>query len=501
MRLLAMALLVLAGNAKASGFFFGDNGTKSLLQGGAFVAQADDVTAFVLNPAGLAQLDGLHFAFDSQFMSQQVTFLRQDPGFDPANPSTLINSVSNKGGLFYLPLLGISYGFPIAGRTFTVAVAADAPPSVGRYDFGANYTTDAAGHFVETPKKFAPQRYALIRDDILVLYPTLSIAYAIAPWLQLGISGQVVITNFSFTQSLYAGDSLGMNPMNQTAEDPNFDAQVAVNLPGKLTYTAIFGVLSKPTNWLSIGASYRPPIPVSATGEKNANDPKSTEGVSIVLSPLLAKTASVEGSKATLALTLPMELRAGVRITPTSRLGINADFVYQGWQSVDALRLTPSDMYLVVNGVRTAVAPVTIQKNWQASFSGRLGAGFELFRELTLHAGVFYETGASPNSFYSIDFANPSRVFVTGGASVHLGPIDLVGGVSVSPVVTTVVQNGELRRGQTDPTITAGVINSGIYTSGGISGTIGIRGHFLEHGARPQGDAPSLLSMFSKKAE
>jgi long-subunit fatty acid transport protein len=492
MRQLVVAILCGAGVAHASGFYFGDNGTTSLLQGGAFTAQADDITAMTLNPAGLAQLDGLHFGFDAQFLNHSVTFLRQNPGFDPNNTSPLINPVTNKAGAFFLPLAAVSYGLPLWGRPFTVSVGVHAPPSVGRYDYGVNYTKDPMGAFVENPRKFAAQRYALVKDDILVLYPTVSVAYAVAPWLQVGVSGQAVITNFAFTQSLFAGDTLGLNPMSVSEENPNYDALVSVNVPGRTAFTAIFGVLSKPTSWLALGASFRPAIPITASGERDVNDPKSTTGLRIDLGSL-ASAVSVEGSKATLTLTLPMELRAGVRVTPIPRLGVNADFVYQGWQSIDALRLTPENVFLVQGGTRTEIAPFAIDKQWHASFSGRVGAGFELFRELTLHAGFLFETGASKDSYYSVDFANPTRVFITGGATVHVGPIDIVGGVAVTPAVTTTVIQGDLRRGQTDPTVTAGVINTGIYTSGGFTGTVGIRGHFFEHGTPTPSDAPSVF--------
>src|SRR5438876_3763475 len=93
--------------AIASGFYMSENGTKTLLQGGAFTAEADDVTAMVHNPAGLAQLPGLNFAADLQLLSHAVSFTRQDPGPTPMNPP--VNTVDNAGGIFPLPFLGVSY--------------------------------------------------------------------------------------------------------------------------------------------------------------------------------------------------------------------------------------------------------------------------------------------------------------------------------------------------------------------------------------------------------
>ena len=39
-RLLISCLFIASGSARASGFYFGDNGTKAMVQGGAFTAQA-----------------------------------------------------------------------------------------------------------------------------------------------------------------------------------------------------------------------------------------------------------------------------------------------------------------------------------------------------------------------------------------------------------------------------------------------------------------------------
>ncbi len=44
-RLLVSCLLIASATTQASGFYFGDNGAKAMVQGGAFTAQADDVSA------------------------------------------------------------------------------------------------------------------------------------------------------------------------------------------------------------------------------------------------------------------------------------------------------------------------------------------------------------------------------------------------------------------------------------------------------------------------
>jgi len=487
---LAAAVWLASGAANASGFYFGDNGAKAMMQGGAFTAQADDLTAIQHNPAGLAQLGGGSFLADLQLLSHNVSFLRQDQGFDAANPSTLVNTVDNsKSGLFLLPFLAGSYGFQVAGRTLTVSLGVYGPPSQGRYTYPAPNYAKEMSRYVESPRKFAPQRYTLISNDILVLYPSLSVAYEIHKRFLVGVSAQLIVSHFFFRQSLSADP---VNPQTQLGENPEFDALVDVDVSGNVGFTGVIGALAKPLDWLAIGASFRPPVPVTASG-----------ALRIGLTPELQQLASVQNGagescapvdaqgnatpspcKGSLQLTLPMELRVGVRLVPIERLGINADFVYQGWNSVDQFLLTPQDVNLSLGGTSTAVAPVAIPKKWVGSFSGRLGATFDVIKYLSVSAGFLFETGASPMEYYAVDFAHPTRVMITGGVTGHLGPIDVMAGIAFSPTVQSIIGcNGcevssEVRRGTTDPTTPGGVVGNGIYNSGGFSILLGVRGRF-----------------------
>lgn len=460
-----------ASAAFASGFYFGDNGAKAFAQGGAFTAQADDLTAMQYNPAGLAQLDGLQFLADLNVLHNEVTFLRQDPGFDPNNTSTLVKPTTNSTSVFLLPFFGIAYGLPVAGRALTLSLGVYPPPAQGRNGYAEPNYEKQNDAFIENPRKYAPQRYALINHDIFISYPTLSAAYAVHPRFQVGLSAQLVVSHFVIRQAMYAGDAVGLNPQRLADEDPNYDVVVSVDLPGQLGVTGVLGVLAQPTDWLSLGASFRPPIPMRATGKlelelKEGTVPKAT--------------TTIEGNSATLQLTMPAEVRVGARVTLLDRrLGINLDGVYQGWNSVDALRLTPNEVFMVQSGTRTPITPFVVEKKWKASWSVRLGGSFDIIKYLTVHAGVLAETSAVDNASFTVDYPHPDRLFFTGGLSGHLGPVDLIAGFGYTPTSTVVVQQSEIRRGQTDPSLVAGSVGSGVYTVGGWVATVGLRGHFL----------------------
>jgi hypothetical protein len=188
-----------------------ENGTKTLLEGGAFVGEADDVSAMAHNPAGLSQLRGFNFIADGQLLLHDVTFQRLDAPFDPANPPmSNVQPVSNTGGPFFLPMVGVSYGLPVFDRTLTIALGVYGPPSVGHYAFPEpDYTKDTStGKYTMDPRKYAPQRYTLVENTIFIVYPTLSVSYAFHPRFSFGISLQPVIGSFAFKQAVTSGHRL-----------------------------------------------------------------------------------------------------------------------------------------------------------------------------------------------------------------------------------------------------------------------------------------------------
>jgi long-subunit fatty acid transport protein len=494
-RLTLAAALTTGLAARASGFYFGDNGASAMVQGGAFTAQADDALGMQYNPAGLTQISGFHALADVNILRHDVTFLRQDSGFDPGNPSALINTVSSQKAPFLLPYFGAAYGFTLFGRRATVGLGLFAPPSQGRYEYPTpDYTTDAMGAYTQNPKKYAPQRYALLMTDILIAYPTLSLAYEVHPRVQLGVSAQLTVSHFKQTQVMYGGDVFcppGMacggeyNPQRQLLENPDYDAIVNIDLPGRVGATVIGGVMVRPTDWLAVGASIRPPIPFTAYGPFSVQLPKT----------FVDAGASVSGDRAMLQMTLPLELRVGARVTPFTsgalkdRLGINVDFLYQGWDSVKELLLTPDNVTLSSGSgsTPTPIAPFAVKKNWQPTWSVRVGASFRAHQYVSAHLGALYETGAAPEATYSVDWTHPSRFIFTGGVTGHLGPVNLIVGALFTPTNTTIVQNSEVLRGQTNPDIAAGAVGNGIYTSGGWGLITGLR---LNLGGAPKSTAP-----------
>ncbi len=471
MRLISVFLLVPA-VASASGFYMSENGAKTLMMGGAFAGQADDLSAIQHNPAGLSQLTGFNFMLDGQLVFHDINFRRLDRGFDPNNPPmSPANEVQNQGGPFLVPMIGAGHGFKLLGRTLFIGVGVYGPPAHGHYKFPApNYERDAMGRYVETPLKYAPQRYTLIENNILVIYPSLSIAMEVVPnRFSLGVSLQPVFTQFYFTQSVTSIRRVLPEPMRQAQEDPTFDSVVTVNLPMQYSqFTAVFGALVRPTNWLQLGVSFRPQVMINAKGKIDIDLGEAATGLG----------TTVMGDTTWLSLRLPAELKVGLHVKPISKLGINFDFVYQGWQSVQEIVVTPEDVSLRVGtGQPMPVTPFRIQKQWKAAYNFRLGAAYQLFPWLALHLGGWYETGAIPREYIGVDFLHFERFFLTGGVGVKVWKLEVLLGAAGSPSTTYAVPTSEVRGGSTEPE-PASIVGTGVYTSGSFMATLGIRGRF-----------------------
>ena len=475
-----LSSLVLAAPAFASGFLFGDNGAKASMQGGAFTAQADDLTALQYNPAGLAQLEGLQLLGDGEVLFQKVTFHRTyengsgPPACDPTLDSCK-GTVFNRAGPGFLPFLAASYGFKVAGRTLTFGLGVFGPPAVSHYKYAEaplpTTTTD------QSLKLLSPQRYSLISNNILIAFPSLSASFEVLPRrLYVGAVLQLVTGNFAFKQN---ATSMIFDAKSFADSDPTFDSTLSLDLTARLGITGTFGVLFKPLDSLAIGIALRPPVPVHASGKLN-----------IELGPQAqALGAKVSDNPTTdLDLTLPLDLRIGARwLTPVKGLGVNFDFVFQGWNSVDALVVTPQNVTLKLGSSDPLpIAPVRIEKNWKPTYSFRFGAGYDVIKWVTLHAGFNYETSAYDPEYTSIDFVHPSRVFISGGVTGHLGPVDVVFGMSGTPTVASTVTSSKVRAANTfsnpsDPSAPKGeIVGLGDYTSGGYIVLFGVRGHFRE---------------------
>ena len=382
-----LALLV------AAGFFYPDIGGVPMGRGGTGAAGAGDLSALEMNPAGLASLRGLHVQAELSSAWQPIDFTRAGNCGGAA-----CATVQQSSGAFLNTVSGISYE---VRDGLVVALGVYGPPSHGRENFPDPRTVK--GSILQG----APQRYSLISENNLVVYPGVGVAYRALDWLDVGAVVQLRYFRANQVQAIY---SLG----DQKGEDPSFDAIATVDASEAARLVFGVGAIARPLPGLSVGLSARPAEPVHATGTLDVDLPD------------FAKIAgtTVSGRSGRVDLTLPPEARLGVRYDrgPLSLLG---DVTWQNWGVLKSIVVTPTDVVLHQPGSDFAVGPISLPRDWHASWTGRIGGEYVFFDWLTARAGALYESSAIPDETLQIDFASLSRFAGTLGASVRWGSLSL----------------------------------------------------------------------------
>src|SRR3954471_11703620 len=147
----------------AAGFFYPDLGATALGRGMTGAAGTGDLSALAYNPAGLASLEGLRLQGELSFSRQPIDYTRA--GNCLAQPC---KTVSNDASLFLDTLSGVSFALRPG---LVLAAGIYGPPSVGRENFPD--PREVVGSAIAG----APQRYMLVSEDNLVLFPGVGIGW------------------------------------------------------------------------------------------------------------------------------------------------------------------------------------------------------------------------------------------------------------------------------------------------------------------------------------
>jgi len=371
----------------AAGFFYPDLGAAALGRGATGAAGAGDLSALVSNPAGLAELSGLRLQAELSSTWQPIDFTRA--GNCGPVPCPM---VSNSSGAFLNTVSGISLAVKPG---LVLAAAVYGPPSLGRENFPDPRTVQGSAAVG------APQRYSLISENNLVVYPGLGAGWRALDWLDVGAVVQLRYFRARQVQSIY---SLG----GLSGEITDIDAVTSADAQETARLVFGLGAIARPLPGLSLGLSFRPAEPVHATGTLDVQLPRFA----------VAAGATVTGRTAHVDLTLPPEARLGARYQ-TGPLSVELDATWQNWGVLRSITVTPAGIVLHQGGTDFAVGPIQVKRNWKAAWTGRLGGEYTLYSWLTLRAGALYETSSIPDQTLQIDFVSLSRLAGTLGATAR----------------------------------------------------------------------------------
>lgn len=391
----ALALIgasaLLSSTAHAAGFYLSDIGTRGMGRGGAFVASPDSLLAIHYNPAGLAQLKGLNAEASVTFVNMNLDFTRSCPcvidrsqtfnglsadEYDAQLAASFANNSISSNTTLVIPFIGASYGLPFYGLTFGIAAWG---PNSGRHDWGsvANTRVGEAG-FVRSAD-MQPGRYSGMRMGNLEANFALAVAAEPLEGLRIGASIMGFQSGNDQTLHLWAN----LENIVDGPEDPRFDAPVlfkfndfGINWQVGASYELIPG--------LTIGSSFRGKRSINADGTIDVQVP-----AALVDDPT---ALIVDGNAVKVDLATAPIFRAGVQYRIPHLFAAEAAIVWEGWSAHDKVVVTPQNIQLTVNGATSPLDVITAQRNWQDTYSLRLGGEVNVLDPiLNIVGGYFYE--------------------------------------------------------------------------------------------------------------
>ncbi len=434
LRLSISVLLLVPSVALAGGFEFPTNGTVALARGGAYTARADDLVSIELNPAGLLKLEGIRFYIGNNTSINQLDF----SGYYA--DGTKAPGVSDEAGPMWLaPFVALSSNFGLEDWNFGLAVYG--PSANGLSHFPV--TVDPASktsypHCADTDQKHCPPHYYMLLDkNVLLAFYTVSAAYGRRDKWGVGLS-------LSWVDLLSARFSMMVNGwfMDKAFDEadagktyPEYDVQADIKVSDHVGVTATLGAWFRPLDFLEVGASFRgPSVSFDASGTTRLtfqsptmdNIASGEEG----LKSFNSAGQMTDSIPTTFKFAYPMTGRLGVRYfhevgseqDRRELFDVELDVVWEGWSALDSYDVQLDGyMKMVGSGVVTAselpFQPVKIPKEYEDTWSLRLGGQASPLRWLTVHAGAYVETGAVPEGNTNLDFTSFDRLGASGGLS------------------------------------------------------------------------------------
>ncbi len=432
------------GEARAYGIEVPENGTVAFGRGGAFLVRASDASAVMHNVAGIAALRGFQLHIGSNV--GMFTHCYQRAGtingtadatqtvdgtvFDPSRTEVQSEprwasgrvpypEVCNEPRVALAPMILGTYRL---NRRFALGFGVFAPSTTGSgQNFPDRESVTFGGSTFEVP---SPARNLLFRKNLLVLYPTISIAANITDWLRVGVSAHVGFAQYNF--------GLMANGSYASPQSPASDTLIDLTARGLLIAGSV-GVQAVPLPYLSFGANFRYNAPVNASGTANTtfNYYSATPTAAASMGGQVNGTFDIN----TMRVQMPWTLRVGARYNhprpghPRQNDGsgqydpmsddlfdIEAVFNYEHTSLLGTVSLKNTGFIQTDLTPITAPADITINSALRNTMGVRLGGDVNVIPgRLAVRAGVSFETAG-------VDQLNAQiHLPALGGFSVHAG--------------------------------------------------------------------------------
>ncbi|MBN2198919.1 MAG: outer membrane protein transport protein [Candidatus Aminicenantes bacterium] len=379
-----LCLALLPALALANGLNLNSLGSRALAMGGAFVGLADDFSAIYWNPAGMSQFTTKTFGFYGTDIIPRGTYVLEIP--TPIGTLTAVDAKSMSKHY----LSGMAAYYHPVGEKIVAGIGVYVPAGLGSAWDGDD--------FVMATLPFMRSYEWSSRIAMVTIAPGLS--YKINDMISVGAALNVNYGMFDLKR--WAGSYLDVIDLGQF--------EMSLNGWG---LGATFGVLAKPSDMISIGATFRTSTNIKFKGET------SIANLALIGPP---GTSDVE-----VEIAWPMWLAAGVAVRPIPNLTVTGDLQWSKWSVVDEIKLSYTDpLWQLFMGMGGQDA---LPLRWENALQIRFGAEYMVTECLAARAGFYVDPAPAPDQTMNVLLPNYDFNVVTLGVGYSLDSLQLDVGI------------------------------------------------------------------------
>jgi long-chain fatty acid transport protein len=376
-------IALVGSQALANGLNLNSLGTKALTMGGAFVGLADDFSALYWNPAGIAQFDKRYFGFYGTDIIPSGTYTY---GLVDGKTETK----------HYLAGMA-AYFYPVS-ENVVAGIGIYIPSGLGNKWDGADFALIANNN---------PNLEWRSKIGLVTIAPAL--AYKINEQVSVGVALNI---NYGiFNIAMHAGSA--EIPIPPYAIDLG---QYEESMKG-WGYGATFGVLFKPNETFSMGATLRTPSKVKFDGDASISN--------------LAVLGINTTSDLEREVTWPMWLAGGVAYRPTENITVTGDIQWTQWSKIEVIGTDYKDISWQI--LMAASGDDERPMHWSDAVQIRFGAEYRM-NTIAIRGGYYWDPSPTPDRTMNVLLPNYDfNVFTLGfgyelnGLQVDLGIEYLIG--------------------------------------------------------------------------
>jgi len=347
----------------ANGLNLNGLGARAISMGGAFVGLADDYSAVFWNPAGMAQFKNKTLGFSGDLIMPTATYKLEMLGMTFIDAQAKSNMYPSGIAAYYHPL----------SDNLVAGIGIYTPSGLGDEWEGTDFFVPLL-----TPLQSQPYKQ---KSFIGVVTIAPAVGYQVSEAVSVGAS--LNISYGFFNLSRWAGGKIMEIPISPYTVPIDF-GQYEENSSG-WGIGATLGVLFKPSDMFSLGATIRTPTKVSMSGEASISN---------------FSTLGFPGeSDFDREVTYPMWLAGGVAFHPIENLTFTLDAQYTNWSKLDELETEFTDSIWQVAMAGTAADVMELK--WEDAVQIRFGAEYEL-NNVAFRAGYYMDPAPAPDETMNV---------------------------------------------------------------------------------------------------